>query len=89
MIDYELATQSHSRQQTNATRSTHPKGPAIDDNRMIYIETVPPVESLAPVGKAALVKPIAPEFESSDIKPLFNGLLPRFVMEEVETHKVE
>ena len=64
------------------------KGPAMDDNRMVYLEAVPPIESLTPVGKAALVKAIEPAFGASDAKPLFNGLLPRFVMQEVEVHKV-
>ena len=61
----------------------------MDDNRMVYLEAVPPTESLTPVGKAALVKPIEPAFGAgaSDAKPLFNGLLPRFVMQEVEAHK--
>lgn len=59
------------------------------DNDFIYHERVPDIKSLAPIGKAALAKPLPmPDHLSSNYQDLFANLLPVSIQQALQTFDV-
>jgi len=71
-------------------RTSHLLKKAIEDNRNIYHETIPPASSLVAIGKVSMVKEIAalPEIDFNSAS-LFEGMLPWQASETVNSYLSE
>ena len=65
-------------------------GPAVEDNRTIYLEVEPSPQALAAIGLASMVKALPPALElPPGTAPLFGSLLPPAVVRAIEAARAQ